>query len=98
MYGITSLPGKQADVHTLLRLTREHWGIDEPRVPRPGCDHGGGRRPRPHGIRPMFLSTLRNTALNLLRASGVPNIAAALRHHAAHSREALALIHSKDDY
>jgi hypothetical protein len=46
----------------------------------------------------MILSTLRNTALNLLRASGVPNIAAALRHHAAHPREALALIHSKDDY
>ncbi|RME40902.1 MAG: hypothetical protein D6788_02360, partial [Planctomycetota bacterium] len=47
---------------------------------------------------PMILSTLRNTALNLLRAAGVSNIAAALRRHAARPREALALIHAKDDF
>jgi hypothetical protein len=50
------------------------------------------------GSAPMILSTLRNTALNLLRAAGVSNIAAALRRHAARPREALALIRHKDDY
>jgi hypothetical protein len=40
----------------------------------------------------MILSTLRNVCLNLLRWNHVANIAAALRRHAAHPLEALALV------
>ena len=46
----------------------------------------------------MILSTLRNLALNLLNANAVTNKAAALRRHAAHPHEALALIRNKDDF
>lgn len=91
-YGITSLPPEQADANRLLRLTRQHWGIENRvfhvRDVTLGEDHCRVRT----GAAPMILSTLRNVTLNLLHAEGVPNIAAALRRHAAHPLEALALI------
>ena len=94
VYGITSLPGDQADADTLLRLTREHWGIENRvfyvRDVTMGEDHCRVRT----GSAPMILATLRNLALNLLNAHAVTNKAAALRRHAAHPHEALALIHS----
>ncbi len=91
-YGITSLPAEQADASSLLRLTREHWGIENRvfhvRDVTCGEDHCRVRT----GAAPMILSTLRNVTLNLLRWNNVPNIAAALRRHAAHPLEALALV------
>jgi hypothetical protein len=91
-YGITSLPPDQADADRLLRLTRQHWGIENRvfyvRDVTFGEDHCRVRT----GAAPMILSTLRNVTLNLLHGQGVPNIAAALRRHAAHPHEALALI------
>lgn len=91
-YGITSLPSELADARALLQLTREHWGIENRvfhvRDVTLGEDHCRVRT----GVAPMILSTLRNVTLNLLRWKNVPNIAAALRRHAAHPLEALALI------
>jgi predicted transposase YbfD/YdcC len=91
-YGITSLPAELADATALLRLTRAHWGIENRvfhvRDVTYGEDHCRVRT----GAAPMILSTLRNVTLNLLRWKNVPNIAAALRRHAAHPLEALALI------
>jgi len=91
-YGITSLPPEDADAKALLHLTREHWGIENRvfyvRDVTFGEDHCRVRT----GTAPMILSTLRNVTLNLLRGKGVPNIAAALRRHAAHPLEALALV------
>jgi predicted transposase YbfD/YdcC len=91
-YGITSMPADLADAPALLRLTREHWGIENRvfhvRDVTCGEDHCRVRT----GDAPIILSTLRNVALNLLRWTGVDNIAAALRRHAAHPLEALALI------
>lgn len=91
-YGITSLPSELADARALLQLTREHWGIENRvfhvRDVTLGEDHCRVRT----GAAPMILSTLRNVTLNLLRWKNVPNIAAALRRHAAHPLEALALI------
>lgn len=91
-YGITSMPAELADATALLRLTREHWGIENRvfhvRDMSYGEDHCRVRT----GAAPIILSTLRNVTLNLLRWAGVRNIAAALRRHAAHPLEALALI------
>ncbi len=43
---------------------------------------------------PEILAALRNAGLRLLRAIGVKNIAAALRHHAAKPQEAVNLVMS----
>ena len=98
VYGITSLPPHRADADSLLRLTREHWGIENRvfyvRDVTFGEDHCRVRT----GSAPMILSTLRNLALNLLNRHAVQNKAAALRRHAAKPHEALALIRQKDDY
>jgi predicted transposase YbfD/YdcC len=98
VYGITSLPAHEANAEKLLELTRAHWGIENRvfyvRDVTFGEDHCRVRT----GSAPMILSTLRNIALNLLNANAVHNKAAALRRHAAHPYEALALIRTKNDY
>lgn len=98
VYGITSLPPDRADAHTLLRLTRQHWGIENRvfyvRDVTFGEDHCRVRT----GSAPLILSTLRNLALNLLNRHAIQNKAAALRRHAAHPHEALTLIRNKDDF
>lgn len=98
LYGITSLPGEAADAHMLLRLTRDHWGIENRVFHVRDVTMGEDACRVRTGSAPMILSALRNTALNLLRATGVSNIAAALRRHAARPYEALALIHNNDDF
>ena len=91
-YALTSLPVEQADPVRLLALWRGHWQIEnglhyvrDVTVGEDACqvraDHA-----------PANLAACRNTALNLLRGAGVTNIAAALRRHAMHPREALALL------
>lgn len=91
-YGITSLPPEEADAERLLRWTRQHWGIEN-RVFYVRDETFGEDRCRVRsGSAPMILSTLRNVTLNLLHEQGTPNIAAALRRHAAHPLEALALV------
>ncbi len=96
-YGITSLPPDRADADTLLRLTRQHWGIENRvfyvRDVTFGEDHCRVRT----GAAPIILSTLRNLALNLLNRNAVQNKAAALRRHAAHPHEALDLIRPKSE-
>lgn len=91
-YGITSMPSELADAKALLHLTGEHWGIENRvfhvRDVTFGEDHCRVRT----RAAPLILATLRNATLNLLRWNHVRNIAAALRRHAAHPLEALALI------
>jgi hypothetical protein len=67
----------------LLRLTREHRGIEN-RVfhVRDVTDGEDPCRVRT-GAAPMILSTLRNVTLNLLRWNNVRNVAAALRRRIA---------------
>ena len=96
-YGITSMPRERADADALLRLTRQHWGIENRvfyvRDVTMGEDHCRVRT----GSAPMILSTLRNVTLNLLNWNGFANKAAALRRHAAHPHEALALIRASPE-
>lgn len=96
-YGITSMPRERADANALLRFTREHWGIENRvfyvRDVTMGEDHCRVRT----GSAPMILATLRNVAINLLNWNDTPNKAAALRRHAAHPNEALALIRASPE-
>jgi predicted transposase YbfD/YdcC len=92
VFGITSVPRERADARRLLKLTRQHWmienGVFHVRDVTLGEDNCRVRT----GSAPMILSTIRNVVLNLLNALGVANKAAALRRHAAHPRQALMLI------
>jgi hypothetical protein len=91
-YGITSLPPEDADAKALLHLTREHWGIENRVFHVRDVTYGEDQCRVRTGAAPLILSTLRNVTLNLLRWNNVGNIAAALRRHAAHPLEALALV------
>jgi hypothetical protein len=92
VFGITSVPRGRADARRLLKLTRQHWqienGVFHVRDVTLGEDDCRVRT----GGAPMILSTLRNVVLNVLNGPGVANKAAALRRHAAHPREALMLL------
>ena len=91
-YGITSMGRDLASARRLLKLTRQHWmienGVFYVRDVSFGEDHCRVRS----GAAPAVLSAMRNLAINLLNRSGVGNKAAALRRHAAHPCEALRLI------
>jgi predicted transposase YbfD/YdcC len=92
VYGITSMNRQQADAERLLKLTRQHWGIENRVFYIRDMSFGEDACRARTGTAPHVLSYLRNAALNLLNRAGINNKAAALRRHAAHPDEALALI------
>ena len=91
--GVTSLPPERADAQTLLPLVRGHWGIEnrlfyvrDVSLGEDACRVRTGQGPR-------NLAIFRNLAIHLVRqVDGQDNVAAALRRHAAHPHEALALL------
>jgi hypothetical protein len=89
---ITSLGRERAPARRLLAIARGHWGIEDRlhwvRDESLGEDRCRGRT----GEAPEILAGIRNAALWLMRASGLTNIAAALRRHAAKPLEALGLV------
>jgi hypothetical protein len=91
-YGITSLHRDKAGAREMLKLVRSHWAIENTvfyvRDVSLGEDHC---RVRKYNA-PHILSYLRNTILNLMRLSGINNIASALRRYAALPLNALALL------
>jgi predicted transposase YbfD/YdcC len=96
-YGITSMPRELADAKALLRLTRQHWGIENRVFHVRDVTMGEDQCRVRTGSAPIILATFRNIALNLLNEKGVPNKAAALRRHAAHPHEALELIRPQSE-
>jgi len=91
-YALTSLPPNQADAARLEQLWRGHWQIEnglhyvrDATLGEDACQVRANHAP-------ANLAACRNTALNLLRLTGVTNIAAALRRHAMYPRQALALL------
>ena len=93
VYGITSLSRGQADARRLLKLIRSHWSVEMLFWVRDVTFGEDACRART-GAAPAVLSALRNAAVALLDRDGVTNKAAALRRHAAHPHEALALVQS----
>ena len=91
VYGITSLPRDRAAAPRLLELVRQHWSVESLFWVRDVTFGEDACRVRT-GSAPVVLSALRNAAITLLEAKKLTNKAAALRRHAAHPHEALALV------
>jgi predicted transposase YbfD/YdcC len=92
VFGITSLSRDQASAKVLLKLTRDHWSIENSVFHVRDMTLGEDDCRVRSGSAPMILSTIRNIVINLLNLAGVKNKAAQLRRHAAHPTEALALV------
>jgi predicted transposase YbfD/YdcC len=92
VFAITSLPKGRAGAKWLLRIARAHWEIENRvhyvRDVTLGEDSCRVRT----GSAPAVLAGMRNACLRLLRSSGVSNVAAALRRHAAHPQKAIDLV------
>lgn len=91
-YAVTSLPPQQANPRQILTLWRGHWGIENRVHWVRDVTFDEDRCQVRSGAAPQVMAALRNITIGLLRLAGKPNIAAALRRHAAHPAEALALV------
>lgn len=95
VYGITSLTRRKADATRLLALVRNHWSVESLFWVR-DVTFGEDACQAAAGAAPLVLSAMRNAAVTLIAHAAVDgkpvNIAAALRRHAAHPQEALALV------
>lgn len=81
-YAITSAPRDQADAATLLACNRGHWAIENRSHYVRDVTFGEDASQIEKGYAPQILAGLRNGLIAALRAEGVRNIAAALRHNA----------------
>ena len=88
MLYVTSLTADQAGPADLLAYVRGHWSVEVLHWIRDVTYREDASRVHT-GNAPRVVATLRNTAVSLLRISGVTNIAAALRHNARKSRRVL---------
>jgi hypothetical protein len=66
------------------RIEALHWQRD--------TDYDEDRSQIPTGTGPETMATIRNTAISLLRLTGVRNIAAALRRNQAHPDKIITLL------
>lgn len=96
-YGITSLSRDRADTAKLLALTRDHWGIENSLHYVRDVTFGEDACRVRTGHAPQNLAAIRNLVITLLNKAGFKNKAAALRRHAAHPNEALALIRGEPE-
>jgi hypothetical protein len=94
--GVTSLPPEQADAQALLQQMREHWGIENRLFYVRDVTLGEDACRVRTGQAPHNLAITRNLTIHLLRHTGHANLAAALRRHAAHPGEALALLEAPE--
>ena len=91
-YAITSLTPTRARPRRLLDLWRGHWGIENRLHWVRDVTLDEDRCQVRTGAAPQVLAAIRNTVIGVLRRAAAPNIAAALRRHAAHPHEALRLL------
>lgn len=91
-YAVTSLPPAAAGPKQLLDRWRGHWGIENRVHWVRDVTFDEDRCQVRTGGAPQVMAALRNMTINLLRMAGKSNIAAALRRHAAHPKEAVALV------
>ncbi len=96
-YGITSLSRDRADAEKLLALTRDHWSIENSLHYVRDVTFGEDACRVRTGHAPQNLAAIRNLTITLLNKAGFKNKAAALRRHAAHPNEALALIRGEPE-
>ena len=92
---VTSLAEEKADPKELLRLSRDHWGIEN----RLHCVRDitfkeDNCRVRT-GVIPQLLAALRNTALTCIRRMGFPSAIEGLEHFYDKRERAIRLIHKE---
>jgi predicted transposase YbfD/YdcC len=91
-YGVTSLPAQIAVPERLLTLKRGHWTIENGLHFVKDVTMGEDKSTIHADNGPKIMAALRNTALNLLRLSGVSTIAARMRYHSTHPQAALQVL------
>ena len=79
VHGITSLTPDRANTERLLKLTRDHWSIENRSHWVRDWNYDEDRSQIRKGKAPQMMACLRNVALNILRLHGCANIALALR-------------------
>jgi predicted transposase YbfD/YdcC len=89
---VTSLGPERASAGQLLALSRGHWEIENKLHWVRDMSLGEDACRVRTGEAPEILAAVRNAALRLLRSSGLTEIAASLRRHAAKPLEALRLV------
>jgi hypothetical protein len=89
---ITSVSRRRAPAARLLRLSRQHWHVENKLHYVRDVTMGEDACRVRSGTAPQLLASVRNLAIGLLARAGVRNKAAALRHHAAKPLKALALL------
>ena len=91
-YAVTSLSPTVAGADRLLRILREHWHIENRVHWVWDVTFDEDRSQIRTASAPQVMAALRNLTTTLVRWVGHSNVAAALRRHAAHLSEALALL------
>ena len=96
VYAICTLPAEHAQPAELARWIRGHWSIENRLHWIRDVTFGEDLHQARTGSGPQVMAALRNLAISLLRLAGHTNIARALRHHARHPDQAIALVTSTD--
>jgi predicted transposase YbfD/YdcC len=91
-YGVTSLTTAEADVASLLKLKREHWGIENRLHWVRDVVFGEDKSLTRLGSTPQVMAALRNTVIGLLRRGGFSQLTSRLRYNASHPEAVLALL------
>lgn len=89
VYLITSADRATAPATVLAAWVQGHWGIENRLHWVRDVTFDEDRSQTRAGAAPHIMAALRNTAINILRLAGATNIAAALRHHARHTNQAI---------
>jgi predicted transposase YbfD/YdcC len=91
-YAMTSLRAPDMSAAGLAQLWREHWTIEHKVHYVRDVTLGDDAHQMYTGHAPAALATIRNSLLNLLRADGWTNMAAAFRHYNGSVRDAVQFI------
>jgi predicted transposase YbfD/YdcC len=94
VYAICTLPAEQAQPSELTAWIRQHWSIENRLHWVRDVTLGEDLHQARTGNGPRVMATLRNLVISLLRFTGHLAIAPALRHHARHPDQAIALLTS----
>ncbi len=97
VFGVTSLTAEQASAEQLLKMSRQHWHIENKSHWVRDVTYDEDRSQVRCGSIPQIMAAIRNTAIGLMRRAGETNIAAGCRRFAAQPWSALALIGIKPE-
>jgi hypothetical protein len=92
VYGLSSLPMRQAPPARMLSLIRDHWAIENKLHYRRDGSLGEDACQTHTGPVPGLLAQLNSTVLSLMDRAGVLNVARQMRYFDAHPEQALALV------